>query len=666
MTIPATGDVPLKWIKNTGRNGWDPPIEVSNTQSVESRNVYLYKGGLGTRRGGSVSVSIAGVTPPIIVMFEYVGTSLAAAELWLEDSSSPVKILRCHGGASFTNETLIDNMTTRGADANAVTLNQKLYWAYASGVNRLHVYDPNNASADTVRRTGIRAFGVAPTAADQGSGSYPAVLRYYRVRSSEQQAGVTVRRSEPSPSVALTPSGSGAAAHVVRPTSVGEGETHWELEGSLDNVIFYVVYGDAPGAIGVARPIGSTSVDDNSTPANWPLTLTASAPSGTYVCFPSVKCLGSTGTRIYGFGAWETSVAGAWEMAPKNGRLYFSPVLDTTLTDDSERISNSVAIQGWIDASRNAGSVDRGCASKPVNNIIYCFQDRGVYGFYPTESDITPYRRVIFSTAVGNLAQQAIVVAIDYLGYGACYFLDPVLGPYTVGGTYGLRWCGKDVADIWATVNRDALSLAACGEWFPDRSQIIWLLATNGSNSPNFAIALDPTKMRPDDDNDLRGGWTTYDGDWVKSFCIRTFSNTLNATRSAVRTPYTGGAGKLLRYDETVQQDDATPFMGYVTSGAQAVEIQSLTVDLAYVVASAETGVTLQQSFIRNTGDEVDRVASVDLTPIATETTVLRKLEDASVTDAWAFQVQLGDPAPANVAWQILQWRARLHTGTEL
>lgn len=653
----------LRWVKNLGRNGWDPPIEVGPARSVEARNVHLYKGGLGTRRGGSVSVTITGVTAPILAIVEYVQTALSAAELWLVDSSATTKILRCAGGASFTNQTLGDNVSGNAASVSAAVLNQKLYLAYQSGVNRIHVFDPNNASANTVRRGGLKAFAAAPTVADTGAGTYPATLRYYRTRSIEQQSGVTTRRSEPSASRSFTPSGGGTAARITRPTAINEGETHWEVEGSTDNVTFYVVAGDAAGAIAAPIAIATTTYDDSSTPSTWATTLTASAVSGTYTCFPSVKCLGSTGTRLYGFGVWETSTGDS--VAPKNGRFYFTPVLDTTTTHDDERISNTTTIQGYIDAARNAGGIDRGCTPRPVNNVIYCFQDRGVYAFYPTESSTTPYRRVVVSTAVGNLAQQAIVVAVDRNGQPAAYFVDPVLGPYTIGGPDGFRWCGKDVADVWATVNRNATTVAACGDWYPDRSQIIWLVATGASNTPNLAIVLDPTKLQPDDQGDLRGGWTTYDGDFVSGSAIRCFSNTLAATRSAVRTPYTGGASKLLRYDETVKQDDATNFQAYVKSGAQAVEHQSITLEKAYLVASANS-VSVQQATIRNTGDETNRTSTVTTTPLGSETTVLTKFEDAALMDAWCFQIQLGDAAAVNANFGTLnQWRARVNVGAE-
>jgi hypothetical protein len=648
------------WIKNRGRDGWSSLLDVALDRSVETRNAHLYDSGLGTRRGGSTSVTATGVTMPINAMAEFIrGQDPTAAELYLVDASSggTGTFYRCAAGASFTALTVGDPITGSPVFTSAVTLNGKLYLAYKSGVNRLHVYDPNNASANTVRRAGVAPFTAAATVADTGAGAYAATLRYYTCRMVEQQSSLVIRRSESNASVSFTPSGAGTAARITRPVSTNpDSATHWEVYGSTDNVTFY-------GPLS-SIAIGVTTYDDSSTPSTWATTFDAEPSAGTYALFPAVKCIGTTGTRLYGLGVWETSAGDA--LAPKNGRFYFGPVLDSTATHDDERISNTTTIKGYIDLARNSGAADRGCTSSPVNNVIYAFQSQGVYGLLPTESATVPYRRVVFSTTIGNLAQQAIVTAVDRAGRPCAYFLDPNRGPYTVGGADGLRWCGKDVADLWATVNKDASVLVACGEWFSDRSQVIFLVATGASTTPNLALVLDPTEMEPDEQGDLRGGWITYDGDWVSSRCIRMFSNTLAATRSSTKVPYTGGASKLLRYNEAVNQDDTTNFQAYVTSGALTVQHRSIEVKKAYLLASAQSGVSVQQSLSRNTGDETARTSTVVLTPTGSQAHVLKKFEDTALQDAWAYQVTLGDAAAQNVAWVLHQYRHVVSVGSEL
>ena len=109
------------WAKNRGRNGWESLVDVGLDESVESFNVHLYNHGLGTRRGGSTSVTITGVTAPINAAFEFIpGQDETASEMFLVDSSGTTKILRCAGGSSFSNLTLTDNVATSLDDGSRV------------------------------------------------------------------------------------------------------------------------------------------------------------------------------------------------------------------------------------------------------------------------------------------------------------------------------------------------------------------------------------------------------------------------------------------------------------------------------------------------------------------------------------------------------------------
>lgn len=647
-----TNPIAVEWLRNRGQNGWDALVDVPLDQSVSSRNVHLFDGGLGTRRGGSVSLTITGVTAPINALIEYIpGQDETAAELFAVDNSATTKILRCAAGSSFSNLTLADNVATAPTMVSAAVLNGKLYLAYDSTVNRLHVFDPGY-STTTVRRAGM-GTPAAPTAADGGgAGAYAATARYYRVAFTEQRSGVTVRRSLLSPSLSKTPDGAHANLTVTKPSSISEGETHWEVYGSTDDALYYLLSTIA---------VGTTTYADTEAPADY-AGHTAAPAEGANTPFPSVKSLGTDGSRLYGLGVWETSAGDS--LTPVSGRFYFSPVLDSSGVHDDERISNTTTIQGFIDLARNVGGTDRGVTPRPVNNVIFAFQSTGVYGLYPTGSATVPFRRVVVSSQVGNLAQQAIVMAHDRNGAPCAYFLDPVKGPYVVGGSDGLKWCGKDVATDWATVNRDASTIAAWGVFHSDMEQVIFAVATGGSATPNLALVLDVTEQEPDEKGDLRSGWTVYDGDFVASRCGVVFSNTLNATRARTKVPYTGGNSKLLRYDPSVDRDDTTSFQAYVTSGSLVTAARNIQLDRAYTVADAASGVSIRHRLIRNSGAE-NRDSTLTLTADGTETIVMKKADDAAMQEAWTVQVSLGDAAAANVNWHLYQWRGSLSVGAD-
>lgn len=653
----------IVWATNRGRNGFDPPLEVGTEASVESRNVLLYFGGLGTKRGGATAITESGLSGHN-ALIEYVpGQDPTVAELWIVDQTNPNNLIfRGNTGSSstaitLTSMTLVDVLTGHGWIVTGATLNGKLYLSYQSGINRIHVFDPGY-STTTVRRGGLAPFAAAPTAANTGSGSYAATLRYYAATSIEQRTGpVVIRRSELSASVSFTPSGSGTGVQITRPTAVGEGETHWEVYGSTDNVTFY-------GPLSTIA-IGTTTYTDSSTPSTWATTLNAAPVAGQNTPFPSVKWLATDGTHLLGFGVWETSAGNS--VAPKNGRVYFSPALDSSLVNDDERINNSVTFSGWIDISRNSNSVDVGISPRPVSNVFYVFQAGAITALVPTENATTPYRRVVVSSSVGALYWASIVLADDRFGSAACFFCDGVKGPYMVGGLLGLRWIGKDVKDVWTTVNKDA-SVPVVGVPYPDRNGILWLVATGASDTPNAGLFLDLGKLTLDEDGDLRGGWTTWTGDLVTSRCAVLFSNTVAATRSRAKVPYLGltSGTHLYRYDETVQTDNGTTFQAYVTSGVLAKATQQQGVLRSYVRASTTNGVSLQQSLVRNGGDQTAPTSTVDLTPVGSQTMGLRKFDNAALQDADAIQVTLGDASALASTWQAFEWAAEITEGAEI
>ena len=185
---------------------------------------------------------------------------------------------------------------------------------------------------------------------------------------------------------------------------------------------------------------------------------------------------------------------------------------------------------------------------------------------------------------------------------------------------------------------------------------------------PDTVLALDVTEQFIDEEGDLRGGWSNWTGGFADAKCAVVFSNTCAGTRSKTRVPYVGknSGTVLLRYNESVNTDNSTSFQASVTSGVVAQETHAIELVRAYLRAAASTGVTIQQSLIRNLGDETARTSTVSLTPTGSQTAVLRKFEDAALQDGDAIQVTLGDSAAADTAWSLLGWESELKTGGPL
>jgi hypothetical protein len=315
--------------------------------------------------------------------------------------------------------------------------------------------------------------------ANTGSGSYTATLRYYRIVWKTMSGSTLQRRSLAGPSVSFTPSGSGTHARVTQPTLPSEGETHWSVEGSTDDDLFYVLSADIA--------IATTTYDDNVAPADYDAGE-ASASEGAFTPWPSVKFLATDGNRLLGFGVWESAAGDS--LTPRAGRVYFSPVLDSSDYDDDERVSNVNAEggqQGWIDVGRNAGGEDRAIAG-PINGQILVFQSNQITALSPTGDSVTPYRRAWVNKDLGAASQWSTFMGQDENGRPCVYFLDPQRGPYRYGDR-GFEWCGYDVQDLWAIVDLSN-AVPPHGVWDKTQRRVNWMFKTTDVSTVGRLIVL--------------------------------------------------------------------------------------------------------------------------------------------------------------------------------
>jgi hypothetical protein len=447
------------------------------------------------------------------------------------------------------------------------------------------------------------------------------------------------------PSLSFTPSGGGTHARVTQPTVANEGETHWVVYGSADGTVYYELAEVA---------IGTTTYDDNETVADYD-TNEASESEGASTPFPSVKYLLSTGERLMGFGVWETTAGDS--VLPKNGRVYFTPVLDTTDADDDERLSNTTAFQGWIDVGRNSGGEDRAIAG-PLDGNVFVFQSKGVYMLVPTGEANNPFRRVVLTMEVGAVSPDSTFMGEDEQGRPCLYFCDPIRGPYRYGRE-GLQWLGYDIQDLWATVNLAASVRTAMGVYDPELRAAIFGIATGAANSCSEYVVFFVREGQSTTEG-VRGGWVRWAENAASSSnAMALLPETIGATMSRTLKPYIGDSATLRRWnDDSATQDGTTSYQAYVTSktfdigGLQ----QRVRLNRAYLQAAAANAVTITQTLIRNFGDETARTATALLTAAGSETRVIKTLEATALADAQNVQVKLGDSAAANVAWTLDEW----------
>ena len=636
----------VAWRECKGRNGWDHPLAIPEDMGAEMLNVTLHEGGLGIKRGGSEAVTLsAALTNTGSAIGAWVpAQNPAASELFIVDTGSALS--RIHTGNTRTTLTVADAFQNV-YDVSMVGLRGSFYIAYNSAVNRLHRY----TSGTALGVAGLAAPGQPAAIANTGAGSYPATLRNYRVAYVQMSGSTVLRRSNLGTSDGFIPSGTGTAARVTKPAAINEGETHWVLYGAeLSDGPYYEL---------ATTAVATTTYDDSTDPADY----SAGEPApleGAYYPFPSVKYLLTDGTRLFGFGVWESSAGSS--VLPVAGRVYFSPAIGSTDGDDQERVQFTVDQEDYVDVGVNAGGVDRGLGG-PVNGMIYVFQDRGIYMLVPTGQATAPFRRVVVTDAHGALTHQSIVMGEDEAGNPALYFLDPNDGPRRLSQGSIVQWLGKDVWDIWQTVNLSATGIAAWGTYDSRNKRVIWAVATGSSNVPDRMIVFDVTHGVRTEDGSIRRGWTTWTGELPASACGVMFASTLAATRPLTKTLYAcdSSAAVLQRQVSTATSDQSTAFQAYVTSKAFDWDPIGRTKRIlrSFLVTTKEALISLQLTIIRNWGAE-SRSVTVSIDSSGTETRV-RPQCDLDVAGLITGQVTIGDAsATASGSWELDRWEAEI------
>lgn len=627
-----------------GRNGTDPPLSLPDNQAVEVLNIDWREGTIGSKRRGSDAVATTGGTAfsgVLSGLFRFVpGLLEAFAELWAIDAAPLVKRYTAALG-TFANVTLDDAMLVSDGVVSA-TLNGKLFLAYTSAVDRLHVYDPSLASP-RVRRVGIAPGTDPPTVANSAvGGTVPAELAYWRVRWTQIVNGVTVRRSEPTPSVVFTPDGAHDNIVITRPTPPGEGETHWELEVSLDNAVWSVLYTDT------TLPIATTVAGFSGSPsAAFPI-LPISDLIGTYSLFPSVGLLLSDGNRLLG----AQGLLGGGLGSSKSSRIYYTPVLGSTDQGDDERVPQTTKQKNYVDLNENDGGGLTGLGG-PVDGSVWAFKGRQIWKLTPTGVDTAPYVTTKRTDGVGCIAHKSIVVAEDDAGAPALYFMSHK-GPYRLSAA-GLQYLGHDNEDLWRTLNLEA-DVVSHAVWHADMHQVWFWVATGSDTAPGLKMIFDVKLGHVDGMQQVRGGWARHDGPSAAARCSVMAPNTLSTGGRALK-PYIGRASgtALWKCDTTSLDDAGTAIQAYViTKPLPAVEAlhRRMGTQEPHVLAKAQASTSLSVVMTRDFGKEA-RSAAVDLSPAGGETRVIRKLEGLEMADAHFVQVTVGDTSAVANTWTV-------------
>lgn len=331
-------------------------------------------------------------------------TDEGVEELWAAANNAGTVAVARKVSGTWSTVTLIDTPEQSSlTQMHSVTFNGKLYLAYDSAVNRLHVWD-----GTSVRRVGLSKPS-APTITDTGAGTYTATARRYRVAFRIKDGSDIVCQSELSDaSSSFTPSGTGLAARVAKPTTV-DSATHWVVYGLISSSgDTYDLYEEL-----TEIAVGTTTYDDTTAPASYD----GDAPPelGSNIPPPSAKYLATDSTRLIMAGAWETS-ASAGQTEPAANRVWFSRPLAATDIGDDEVIPDGL----WL----NIGDAGPVTGLGAIYTNIYVFKFGSTHKLVPTQDPEGPFSRTLISENFGAVGQRCIANGETEDGYSAIYFSD--------------------------------------------------------------------------------------------------------------------------------------------------------------------------------------------------------------------------------------------------
>lgn len=616
-----------------GRNGSDPPLgpDFAPNQVVDAVNVDWYRTRGARKRNGSSNVSMTG--SGMIATASWLGrnvpsTNDADAELWTADDGSPSTIQRLDNSTTWTLPSVtVDspNFTGSAWEMTCASLNGLFFISYNSSAARLHVYD---SAVDKLRRTGIDPGTNAPTVANTGGGAYAAILRYYRVR--WETNGIT-RMSEPTPSVSFTPSGGGTAARVTRPTVPGEGETFWRLEGSTDNVTFYLLAEVA---------IGTTFFDDSVAPASYSAGALSPA-TGTFTLQKSYRLIAADQNRLVGWGSWTTS--------DKQNRMEFSAVIGSRDQGDAERVDTTVNY--YLDFDENDSGPPMALVG-PLWGNFYAFKSRQMWELSPTGSTEQPYRRTAITKELGCVSSHGACRGEDANG-NPCLYIITHRGVYRYGVSGGLNYIGRGIEDLilgpTSTMNMAATKVIGHLVYHPSKRQVWVWFATGSNNDPDTLCVY----------NVLTGGWARYTGSIATARCSVMFARSIGATMGFELTPYMGSTAavnRIVKCDDTATNQDAgVSQQAYVTTKPIEPAGPGMrgAISDAVILAPAASGVTLTCTTTPDFGANPTKSGTALLTAAGSETRVQVRMADSGIGSAQFVQLQVGDGSAANNAWSF-------------
>lgn len=625
-----------------GYNDSDPPTSLQANQCVTAENVDFFKAPCGARRLGCVPIAVSAnmqAAEIIPLIYKHIPASAASnVQLWGVWATPGVSIGLSYKTTAWADVTLPNIPTNTGVypyQFAMQSLHGKLFIAYRSNVNRLHVFDGTD-----LRMTGLTEVSMAPVAGDTGSGTY-ASARYFRTRETAQVSSVTILRSEPSPTLTFTPSGSGSGANISKPTTENSNATHWELEASVNNADFYRI---ATSLISVGSVIDSVAFG-----TGYATTGTLSEDIGDYTVIPSGRYLLADEDRLLIGGSFEDETAASV--------VRWTPVNAAPGVGNDERIPIDTDNALDLDGSEGGGLT---ALVGPIFGAIFAFKQGRIYKLTRTGAASAAYTATIISRTRGAVSGSAIE-AVDEAGRPALYFLDPKVGPVRFGDggfpNYQVMLnAGQDILTTWDSVNLDATTVVSRAVFYPEKQQIHWFLATGNSDTPTLRITLQIDSTRTDKTG-VKLGWAKHTGVTAQalSTCLYPTNIEDSGPRSIAEKPLISVGNQILMLD-TGNDDNGADYIPLIVSKPYLLAgtiNNKFGIRAGSVIGAADNEAIVKIILIRDFGVEQSPIVNLSMAPEGLEDPVIKIADSLRISESRVIQVQLTDGEANNGQWSI-------------
>lgn len=638
-----------------GINNSDSPTLIPANQVVDCRNIDFRDGALGAKRRGTEAIDITGAAfdSPVVAVFRHTPTNLISNdELWGIDENGNID--RRVGGTWQGGVPTVNDLVTIRANnynANAVSLHAKLFIAAQGDVDRLLVWD-----GDVLRWAGIQR-AQEPTIANSGSAGAYTGTRYFRIRYIEKNAAgtVTLRRSEPSNEVTFVPSGTASGAVITKPAGTElttsaycEGQTHWEVEASIDNILFYVI---ATVAIGT-----STYTDTQSFSTGYS-SFELSENIGEYVVPGAAQHVAIDEDRVV--------MGGSFFYDALDSRVSWTPVAADDGVGNDERVPTET--KQFIDFDGLDGGGIAAMVAGVAGNV-YVFKASRIYKMVRTGILTSAYSPVAESFSRGATPRGACSGSDD-AGLPCCYFLDPAVGLCRIGKS-GVEDLAYSIRETWRDRNVDAL-IGPRIIYYPALDQV-WYTSPTGATE---AIQTsDASTLQSSDLSELHtsqtapgtlvvfgvheGGNVFHDGLVGQAQTLALYPNDARNVLPVIGTDLvdvSGGGQSSLHFADSGATDSGTTFRAYVrTKPYMLGDLWSKFGLMAAVLFARASEAVMNIKLIRNMGvEEIDK--DVDISPAGSETHVIKFVDNASISDLNMVQVEFGDEVADEQEWSVDQ-----------